>query len=156
MTGRKNALISLAIVLIACTAGAIDPPPAARTVTLMGMLSEWLYSDASFNGAESADAMVAEVSSIKSKAVLTTSDSVDDVIAFYLDKLNVDREGTSLDTEDGEPIKTDRAVQIQEVDGALFIINVDEPNSSTTLVISRNADDDTTRIAWSNYRQLWP
>lgn len=106
------------------------------------------------------DAAVSDISAIKSKAILTTPDSVEKVMAFYCKKLNVDEEGKNLDEKEGERITTARSVLIQNVSGDpvsnLYVIAVNSPKSSTTLVISRAEDSGVTRIAWSNYRQLWP
>jgi hypothetical protein len=66
------------------------------------MLSEWQYPGSKFNGAESSDAAVNDISSIKSKAVLTTQDSPDKVVAFYQQELNVDSAGKNLGGKDGE------------------------------------------------------
>ena len=82
------------------------------------------------------------------------------MVEFYCKKLNVDKEGKNLDEKEGERITTARSVLIQNVSGDpvsnLYVIAVNSPKSSTTLVISRAKDSDVTRIAWSNYRQLWP
>ena len=128
--------------------------------TLMGMVQEWWYPKSKFHGAQSSDAAVSDISAIKSKAILTTPDSVEKVMAFYGKKLNVDKEGKNLDAKDGERITTARSVLIQNVPGSpasnLYVIAVNSPKSSTTLVISRAEDSGVTRIAWSTYRQLWP
>jgi hypothetical protein len=167
-TMRTNRISMTAFMTIACTAVALaaDPPaekaeaPEGKTVTLMGMLSEWMYPDAKFNGTESSDAAVSDVSSVKSKAVLTTPDSADKVLAFYCEKLKVDDAGKNLDEKPGERITTKRAISIQDdSDGRrlkVFIIAINEKDSSTTLVVSRSAGEDTTHIAWSNWRQIWP
>ena len=124
------------------------------------MLSEWQYPDSKFNGAESSDAEVSDISSIKSKAVLTTPDSAEKVIAYYRDKLKVDAAGRNLGENVGERITTKRFVSIQDdSDGRplkLYIIAINEKGSSTTLVVSRSEGEESTHIAWSNFRQLWP
>jgi len=124
------------------------------------MLSEWQYPGSKFNGAESSDAAVSDVSSIKSKAVLTTPDSAEKVVAFYLQKLKVDSAGKNLGEKDGERLTTNRSVSIQDNSGGrpmkLYIIAINETGSSTTLVVSRSEGEATTHIAWSNFRQLWP
>jgi hypothetical protein len=142
-----------------CVSTADDAEPNEK-VTLMGMLLEWRYPESKFNGADSSDAAVHGISAIKSKAILTTPDSAEEVMAWYRKKLNVDAEGKNLDKLDGERIKTNRSVLIQDVssekNAKLYVIAINGNNSSTTLVVSRNAVDDVTRIAWSNYRRLWP
>ncbi len=124
------------------------------------MLNEWRYPDSKFNGAQSEDAAVSEISAIKSKAILTTSDSVEKVMDFYRKKLNVDAEGKNLDEKDGERLTTDRSVLFQDVSNTrpcrMYIIVINRAKSSTTLVVSRTDGEDLTHIAWSNYRQLWP
>jgi hypothetical protein len=124
------------------------------------MLSEWQYPGSKFNGAETSDAAVSDLSSIKSKAALTTPDSAEKVVAFYRQKLKVDSAGKNLGEKDGERITTKRSVSIQDnSDGRplkLYIIAINETGSSTTLVVSRSEGEETTHIAWSNFRQLSP
>ena len=126
----------------------------------MGMLSEWIYPGSEVNGADTSDAAVTDISSIKSKALLTTTDSVDKVMDYYRKKLNVDAKGDNLTETDEDRVTTDRSVLIQDVSGSsdssLFVICINREKSSTTLVVSRTAGEDVTRIAWSDYRQLWP
>ncbi len=89
-----------------------------------------------------------------------TPDPVEKVVAFYLKKLNVDKEGRNLGAKGNERMTAERSVLIQAVpvDNAshLYIIAINSPASSTTLVISRADKAAVTRIAWSNYRQLGP
>ena len=129
-------------------------------ITLMGMLQPWMYPKAEFGGARTSDAGVTGISSIKSRALLSTDDSVDQVLDFYCKKLNVDREGRNLDEKDGDRITTDRAILVQNASGAepsnLWLLTINRKKSSTTLVISRDEKEGKTRIAWSNYRQLLP
>jgi hypothetical protein len=160
MLKHKIALATLVVVSFVSRLGAADEAPPQEQVTLLGMLLEWRYPEAKFNGAETSDAAVAEISAIKSKAVLTTPDSAAKVMAFYRKKLNVDAEGRNLGEKEGERITTDRSVLIQDVSGdrasKLYVIAIIGTMSSTTLVVSRTEGDDVTRIAWSNYRQLRP
>jgi|GEM_PF-1606313 len=160
MLTRKISLATLVVLPFACCLGMADEAPPEEKVTLMGMLLEWRYPEAKFNGAETSDAAVKEISAIKSKAVLTTPDSAEKVMAFYRKKLNVDAEGRNLDEKEGERITTDRSVLIQDVAGdrtsKLYVIAINGTKSSTTLVVSRTDGDDVTRIAWSDYRQLAP
>lgn len=152
-------LTALVVVPLVSRMGAADDITPTEPVTLMGMLLEWRYPESKFNGAESADAAVKEISSIKSKAILTTPDSVEKVLVFYRKKLNVDAEGKNVKEKDGERVTTARSVLIQDVSGDrsnVYVIAINEPKSSTTLVVSRAEGEGITRIAWSNYRQLWP
>lgn len=157
MLKRKLSLATLVVVPLLCRVGVADVPPPKEPVSLMGMLLEWRYPESKFNGAESADAAVKDISSIKSKAILTTPDSVEKVMDFYRKKLNVDAEGKNLDEKEGERITTARSVLIQDASGDrsnVYVIAINEVKSSTSLVVSRADGDDVTRIAWSNYRQL--
>lgn len=160
MLGNRITIAAFGVLAIACTFGLADDPPSTKSVTLIGMLSEWLYPGSKFNGAESSDAAVSDISSIKNKAVLTTPDSAEKVVAFYRQKLKVDSAGKNLGEKDGERITTKRSVSIQDnSDGRplkLYIIAINETGSSTTLVVSRSEGEETTHIAWSNFRQLWP
>ena len=159
MLARTLSLAVLVVVPFVCRVGIADDAPPKGSVSLMGMLLEWRYPDSKFNGAESSDAAVKDISSTKSKAILTTPDAVEKVMDFYRKKLNVDAEGKNLDEKEGERITTARSVLIQDVSGArshVYVIAINEVKSSTTLVVSRADGDDVTRIAWSNYRQLFP
>jgi len=128
-----------------------------KQTSLMSMLGEWMYPESKFNGAETGDAAVSNISAIKSKAIFSTKDSVDKVMEFYRNKLNVDNDGKNLSEREGERITTDHSVLIQDVSGdrqsSLFVIAINGVNSSTTVVVNRADGDDITRIAWSNYRQ---
>jgi hypothetical protein len=160
MLTSRSATWTLVLALVAAGVAIADDETPKKQLTLMGMLQEWFYPNSKFHGAQSSDAAVSDISAIKSKAILTTPDSVEEVLAFYYKKLNVDKEGKNLDEKPGERITTDRSVLIQNVSGDppsnLYVIAVNSPKSSTTLVISRPEKSEVTRIAWSNYRQLWP
>lgn len=160
MLDNRIRIAAFGALAIACNLGFAIDPPRKENVTLLGMLSEWQYPGSKFNGAESSDAAVSHISSIKSKAVLTTPDSAEKVVAFYRQKLKVDAAGTNLGEKAGERITTSRSVSIQDnSDGRplkLYIIAINETGSSTTLVVSRSEGEEATHIAWSNFRQLSP
>lgn len=160
MSGKRSTISAFGVLAIACNLGLADDPPSKKKVTLLGMLSEWQYPGSKFHGAETSDAAVKDVSSIKSKAVLTTPDSAEKVLAFYREKLGVDLAGKNRGEKDGERITTKRSVSIQDnSDGRplkLYIIAINETGSSTTLVVSRSDGEKTTHIAWSNFRHFSP
>ena len=160
MPGKRITIATFGVLAIVCNLGLAGDPPSKKNVTLLGMLSEWQYPGSKFNGAESSDAAVNDISSIKSKAVLTTPDSAEKVVAFYRQKLKVDSAGKNLGEKEGERITTKRSVSIQDnSDGRplkLYIIAINETGSSTTLVVSRAEGEETTHIAWSSFRQIWP
>lgn len=158
MPGKLITISAFSVLAIACQLSLAGDPPPEKNVTLLGMLSEWQYPGSKFHGAESSDAAVSDISSIKSKAVLATPDSAEQVVAFYRQKLKVDSAGKNLGEKEGERITTKRSVSIQDnSDGRplkLYIIAINETGSSTTLVVSRSEGEKTTHIAWSNFRQL--
>lgn len=160
MSTRQIPMIALAIFSFSGVIACADEPKPSQPITLMGMLSEWLYPECGFEGAQSSDAAVKDISSIKNKAVLTTSDPADKVFVHYLAKLNVDPEGKNLDEKAGERITTKRAISVQDLSAGrplkLYVIAITEPKNATTLVISQADGEPKTRIAWSNFRQLWP
>lgn len=160
MLRNQVAILAIGVLALAGAPMLADDPPPEKPVTLMGMLSEWMYPDSAFHGAKTSDAAVSDISSIKSKAALSTPDSVEKVMAFYRQKLNVDAEGTNLGQKEGERVTTARSVSIQDnSDGRplkLYIIAIHEAGSATTLVVSRSADEESTHIAWTNWRQLAP
>lgn len=145
--------------------GFAEEPAKKETVTLMGMLHEWIYPESKFQGAQVSDAAMTDVSAIKSKAVLTTPDPFEKVLGHYLKKLNVDADGKNLNEKPGERTTTERSVLVQDISKELpsqethrklVVINVNGPRSSMTLVLSRCDHDEVTQIAWSNFRQLSP
>lgn len=169
MRARRFVLTGLMVLGAAChLSRAGDPPaataeqsveaPAKEGVTLLGMLSEWIYPESKFHGAESSDAAVTGISSIKSKSRLTTTDSVEQVVEHYRKLLKVDAEGTNLGGKAGERVTTKRAISIQDNSEGrplkLVVITITEPGDATTLVISRAAGEELTNITWSNFRQL--
>ena len=160
MFGIRIATAAFGVVAIACNLGLADNPQSEKRITLLGMLSEWQYLGSMFKGAETSDAGVSDISSIKSKAVLTTTDSAEKVVAFYQQKLKVDSAGKNLGEKEGERITTKRSVSIQDnSDGRplkLYIISINEIGSSTTLVVSRSEGEESTHIAWSNFRKFGP
>ncbi|MGI9470964.1 MAG: hypothetical protein ACR2NZ_05505 [Rubripirellula sp.] len=145
-----------------------DPPVATpqpekaaeKPVTLMGMLQPWLYPESEFGGASTSDAGVTDISSIKSNAIQTTTDSVDEVMKVYCERLKVDLKGKHMDEKEGTRITTDRSVLIQDLSAErpckMFVIAVNRAKESTTVVVSRVEGEERTTIGWSNFRQLWP
>lgn len=150
----------LFILAVTCGDGPADDARPKAPVTLLGMLSEWQYPGSKFNGAESSDAGVEGIFSVKCKAVLTTPDSADKVVAYYQQQLNVDSSGKALGQNKEDQLPKKRTVSIQDSTAGrplkLYIICINEKTSSTTLVISRAEAEELTHIAWSNFRHLEP
>lgn len=159
--GNQLQVAVLGVLTVFGTCGLADEVPKDKPVSLLGMLDEWLYPGAKFQGAETSDAAVSDISSIKSQALFTTTDSAEKVLSHYRAKLNVDAKGANVGKEnDGENLKGKRSVLVQNNSAGrslkLYIVAVNDVGSSTTLVISRAATEETTYIAWSNFRNLSP
>jgi hypothetical protein len=160
MIGNRIAITAIGILALTWNLGLADEPSSRKSLSLLTMLGEWQYPDSKFQGAESSDAGISDITSIKSKAVLTTPDSAEKVVAFYRQKLKVDSAGKNLGEKDGERVTTKRSVSIQDDSNSrplkLYIIAINEESSSTTLVVSRSEGEETTHITWSNFRHLRP
>lgn len=151
----------LAIFFATCNLSLAEEKVPGVRVTLLGMLNEWIYPKSEFGGAQTSDAAVTDIYAIKSKATLTTTDPIDQVLKFYCDKLVVNEEGKNLNQKkEGERITTDQSILVQNLsdddENALYLISINGKDSSTNLVLSRPHDAKVTRIGWSNYRKLEP
>jgi hypothetical protein len=160
MFEKPLVIATMSLLTIATLIGLGDEPAAKEGVTLMGMLNEWIYPESQFHGAETSDAAVSNIGAIKSKAILSTPDSVEKVMNFYCKKLNVNIDGKNIGEKQGERVTMDRSILIQDASKGrstkLYVIAINRAKSSMTLVVSRSDQDDTTQIAWSDYRQLHP
>ncbi len=143
--------LSLAIAMVV-KASAEEP------VTLIGTIVKWRYPDAEIGKSVMADAATIAadgkrtVPSSVLKTTMTTGDSVEKVLAFYRElltrnpvndsKLGVDptvgRSVVFSDESEGRPF-------------AFHTIVVNSANTSTTIIITRAGDEDTTRITWKRY-----
>jgi len=135
---------------------------AGEGASLMTMIAEWQYPKSTINGATMTDGKTVNsdgnrtIQSIVCKTVLTTDDSVDEVIAFYKSKLNPDKNTNSKPDED--IAKQGRSVVFHnDSEGRSFsihVIVVNTDHASTTLVISRGLKEQKTHIAWKHYARL--
>ncbi len=137
-----------------------EQPPERRS--LMSMISAWRYPDSTIQGATMSDGETVNslgertIPSLKCKTVFTTPDSIDKVLAYYKSKLKAapktagepqspesesGRSVTFHDDSDGRPV-------------ALHVIVVNTEKSTTTLVISRGANESRTHVAWTYYARL--
>ena len=131
---------------------------ADEPVTLIGTIVKWRYPDAEIGKSEMSDAATIgrdgkrTAPSSVLKTTMMTRDSVDDVIAFYRDLLT--RNATN-DSKLGIGAMVGRSVVFSdESDGrpfAFHTIVVNSAGTSTTLVITRGADEEQTRITWKQY-----
>ncbi len=135
---------------------------AEEGASLMTMIAEWQYPKSTINGATMADGKTVNsdgdrtTQSIVCKTVLTTDDSVDQVIAFYKGKLNPNKNTDS--TPDKDIASQGRSVVFHnDSDGRPFsmhVIVVNTDHASTTLVVSRGSKEKKTHIAWKHYERL--
>ncbi len=83
---------------------------------------------------------------------MVTSDSVDKVLAFYRGLLT---RNPANDSKLGADPKVGRSVVFSdESEGrpfAFHTIVVNSANTSTTIIITRGGNEDTTRITWKQY-----
>lgn len=127
--------------------------------SLMALIAEWQYPNSKINGATMADGKTVDsdgnrtVQSIVCKTVLTTGDSVEKVIEYYKGKLAPEKKAEKPRGEQKD--KAGRSVVFHDdSDGrpfAMHVIIVNTDSSSTTLIITRGANESTTRIAWKHY-----
>ena len=127
----------------------------------MGTIAKWKYPKSKINGAEMSDAATMDASEKRTapstilKTTMTTEDSVDDVLKFYRALLQRD---PKIDDKLGDKAETGRSVIFSdESDGRPFdfhTISVNTSTSSTTLIVTRGADETETRITWKRYLRL--
>jgi hypothetical protein len=128
-------------------------------ITLLSMLSEWKYPGSRMaGGASMSDGGNPLVQSIKCRALLATSDSVEKVVAFYTKKVQSTRAAKQRDSLGEVKAGDGASVSIQDDSAgrplSVHIIVVNKVDTSTTLVISRAKDEKETHIAWLHYRRL--
>ncbi len=131
---------------------------ADEPVTLLGTIVKWRYPDAEIGKSQMSDAATIDrdgkrtVPSSVLKTTMMTRDPVDDVIAFYRELLT--RDATN-DSKLGIGVTVGRSVVFSdESDGCPFAFHtivVNSTGTSTTLVITRGADEEQTRITWKQY-----
>lgn len=125
---------------------------AQEGVSLLQTLDSWKYPESKLaDGAEMSDGGILGLSSIKCRAVLSTGDPIDKVIAFYAAKFVKDA-GEAVKDADARSISTQDDSKGRPV--TIRVIVVNKANSSTTLVISRANGEKETHIAWSHFLRL--
>jgi hypothetical protein len=134
----------------------VTEPP---RMTLMGTLSEWKYPDSKMvGGATMSDGGNPLVPDVKCRAILTTPDPIEKVIAFYSKKVETPPAAGGADPKVEVKEADAKAVTTQDdSDGrpiTLRVIVVSKADTTTTLVISRAKEEKETHIAWSYYRRF--
>jgi hypothetical protein len=142
--------------LAASTVNALqaDEPDGGRS--LLQTLAIWKYPGSTMlGGASMSDGGNPLVQSVKCKAILTTPDAIDKVIAYYSERLEAPAEpGTRPDVarSDAKSVSTQNDSQDRPVTLRVFVVN--KADTSTTLVISRAEGEKDTHIAWLHYIRL--
>lgn len=138
-------VVSLAAGLLATSAFLAPARATPEQISLMQTLEEWKYPGSAFGGASMSDGGNPEIQDLACKAVLTTPDSVADVVKFYESKTT----GKAAEAQAVVPQddSKDRPVAVR-------IISVHKGDRSNTLVITRGEGEKETHIAWTQYRRL--
>ena len=146
--------------------GALSDGPrcaAQENQTLMGTIVLWRYPDAKIDGSTMADGATLKangersVASTVRKTVMTTPDSVGQVVDYYKQLFSSDADSTKAKPTNALAKDFPRSVAFHEDSTgralSIHIISVNTTHTSTTLVISRAADEMETHIAWTQYQK---
>ena len=149
----KITLIIIAVGAIWVATQTIEAAP-KNEVTLLGTLAEWTYPGADFGGASMSDGGNRTLQSVNCQAVLTTTDSVEQVAKHYADKFvsGPSEAGAAEEHPGAQSVSTQNDSEGRTLQ--LRVITVNRAASSTTLVISRADGEMKTHIAWSHYLRL--
>ena len=132
-----------------------------QSVTLIGTIVKWQYPESKIQGAQMGDAATMDSSnnrttpSIMLKTTMTTKDSVDEVLGFYKTLLKRD---AKVDDKLGDKAETGRSVIFSDESAdrpfEFHTITVNTSSASTTIIITRGADETETRITWKRYLRI--
>ena len=148
-----SALAALTVTIHSLRAAQADKPEQGKS--LLQTLAEWKYPDSTMlGGASMSDGGNPDVQSVKCKAILTTTDPIDKVIAFYSEKFNAKQAvaGDDIKDSDAKSVSTQDDSHGRPVTLRVFVVN--KARTSTTLVISRAEGEEETHIAWLHYIRL--
>ena len=136
----------------------LETASAEEPITLIGTIVKWIYPDAEIGKSEMSDAATIAADGKRTapssvlKTTMVTSDSVDKVLAFYRGLLI---RNPANDSKLGADPKVGRSVVFSdESEGRPFAFHtvvVNSANASTTIIITRGGNEDTTRITWKQY-----
>ena len=135
-----------------------DAPDQGR-VTLMGTLAEWKYPGSNMlGGATMSDGGNPLIQSVKCRAILTTADSFEKVMAFYSERFGKPQAPGPRDAKDEVKRADAKSVSTQDDSEGrpvkVRVIVVNKAETLTTLVISRADGEKETHIAWSHFLRL--
>jgi hypothetical protein len=150
-------LPALAILAVATVAGrASQDDKQERGTSLLQTLAKWKYPGSTMlGGATMSDGGNPHLQSVKCKAILTTPDPIDKVIAYYSEKYTTPAKrdlAADIAESDAKSVSTQDDSQDRPV--TLRVIMVNKATSSTTLVISRANGENETHIAWLHYFRI--
>ncbi len=147
---------SVITILAAAPTSQADEPK-----SLLQRVSDWQYPGSKINGATMSDAATVNakgertVPSTQCRTVLTTTDSVAEVVKYYKSQLTPEATADKLKGKEAPEAKPARSVTFHEDSNnrpvAVQLILVNTDNASTTLVITRAKDESLTHIAWTQY-----
>ena len=149
----------VACLFVLCSPGP-KPVELSRQPTLLGMIAEWQYPESKFENGQMSDGATVNPSgertfaSISAKTLMKTDASVEEVLEFYRAKLTpekIDEMKQSMDDDELSVVFSDDSMGRSF---ELHTIIVNTRKTSTTLVISRADEDQTTQIAWKYYRRF--
>jgi hypothetical protein len=123
-------------------------------VSLLQTLAEWQYPGSRLaGGATMSDGGNPTLQSVKCRAVLTTPDTIEDVITFYSEKFSPDAKANAKDGKAPARSVADQDDSLgRSVTVRVFVANT--ADTATTLVISRADGEKQTHIAWLHYLRL--
>jgi hypothetical protein len=149
----------MSVVLLAASFLRRAQADSPEQMTLLGTLAEWKYPGSNLpGGATMSDGGNAQEQSVKCKAVLTTPDPIEKVIAYYTEKFGTgespDRQAGKAEVKKGEARSVSVQDDSQDRPVMLRVFVVNKADTSTALVISRAQGENETHIAWSHYRRF--
>jgi hypothetical protein len=155
---RRTYLVAQMSLALFCATVVSVTASADEPLTLIGTVVKWRYPDAEIAKSEMSDAATVDADGKRTapssvlKTTMSTGESVDKVLAFYRDLLT---RTPANDSRLGIGPQVGRSVVFSdESEGrpfAFHTILVNSANTSTTLIITRDDDDDRTRITWKQY-----
>jgi hypothetical protein len=131
---------------------------AAEPIRLLGTIVKWRYPESEIGESEMSDAATVDadgkrtVPSTLLKTTMVTPDSVDKVLAFYRGLLTRTQDN---DRKLGIKPNVGRSVLFSDESAgrsfAFHTIVVNSEDSSTTLIITRGIQEESTHITWKQY-----
>ena len=131
---------------------------AQKPQSLMSVIAKWHYPESALSGSTLNDAATVDragertIQSLQYRTVMTTKDSLAEVIEYYKTKLVNSKTLGTVENAEGRSVTF-----LEDSVGrplAIHLILVNDLESSTTLVISRAGSENETHIAWSRYLRL--